>query len=197
MSKKTVIITVFLVIALPVAWYLLSPLWRNIELDEASPILEQSVSDKPAATVNETSVVIKDTFDTMDEETMARFVEETDAMKDVVMEKSEPMEQEARLLRQGTFVPRAHDVAGRALLIEDSGKKILRFEDFETINGPKLNIYLASSVGDDDFVDLGPIRATKGNVNYEVDAAVDTDKYNKVLVWCVAFGVLFSYADLL
>jgi len=42
----------------------------------------------------------------------------------------------------------------------------------------------------------GKIKGTKGNVNYEIDRGVDLEKYDKVLVWCVPFGVLFSYADL-
>ena len=93
-------------------------------------------------------------------------------------------------------MPRAHEVAGKALLISSGGGKILRFEDFETVNGPNLHIYLSTDLGDDDYIDLGEIRATKGNVNYEIDPAIDIQKYNKVLVWCVPFRVLFSYAEL-
>ena len=75
-------------------------------------------------------------------------------------------------------------------------KRILRFEDFETINGPELHIYLSSELGDERFIDLGKIKATKGNVNYDIPAGIDTSKYNKVLVWCKPFSVLFSYAEL-
>jgi len=102
----------------------------------------------------------------------------------------------AQIIAQGAFKPRAHDVAGIAKLIKHDGKTVLRFEDFETINGPKLHIYLASDLDAKDFVDLGPIRATKGNVNYDLDPSIDTDKYNKVFVWCVPFRVAFSYAEL-
>ncbi len=101
-----------------------------------------------------------------------------------------------KITAQGSFMARAHEVAGRALLIEADATRTLRFEDFETINGPNLHIYLASDLSSDDFVDLGPIRATKGNVNYELSSDIDTSRYNKVLVWCVPFGVLFSYAEL-
>ena len=72
----------------------------------------------------------------------------------------------------------------------------MRFENFESINGPELHIYLASSLSDKDIVDLGPIRGTKGNINYKVDASVDTAKYRYVLVWCKPFKILFSYAEL-
>jgi hypothetical protein len=72
----------------------------------------------------------------------------------------------------------------------------LRFENFETINGPKLHIYLASDLSADDYIDLGEIKATKGNVNYEIPDGTDLEKYNKVLVWCRPFKVLFSYSEL-
>ena len=109
---------------------------------------------------------------------------------------SDRMPAAALVTVQGDFKPKAHGVEGKALLIEEDGKKVLRFEDFETINGPNLHIYLSADLSADDFVDLGKIKATKGNVNYDVANAVDTDKYNKVLVWCVPFKVLFSYAEL-
>ena len=100
------------------------------------------------------------------------------------------------VVAQSDFQRRIHSVAGEALLIEHDGQKTLRFEDFQTDNGPQLHIYLAKDLGAKDFVDLGPIRATRGDVNYVVDPAIDVAEYDKVLVWCVPFGVLFSYADL-
>jgi len=117
----------------------------------------------------------------------------------VEMDEATPIETmtNATILAQGAFVPVEHEVAGQALLISDGEKTILRFENFETINGPDLRIYLSTSTGIDDFIDLGPIQATKGNVNYELDPSIDTTKYKYVLVWCRAFGVLFSYAVLI
>src|SRR3989338_4847202 len=43
---------------------------------------------------------------------------------------------------------------------------------------------------------VGEIKGTKGSFNYNLDSSIDTEKYNKVLVWCVPFGVLFSFADI-
>ena len=117
-------------------------------------------------------------------------------MKDKIIEMDENIDSKANLIAEGHFKEKAHHVDGKAFLIEEDGKKIVRLEDFDTINGPALYIYLSSGLGDDDFVDLGPIKATKGNINYEVPAGTNTDKYNKVLVWCRPFRVLFSYAEL-
>lgn len=177
MNKK-IFIAVGLVVVITIGWYLLSPLWRNVKLDETSPL------------------VVQDKFEVMDEATRKQFeeaVKEAQSNQKVMME---DMSASAQLIVQGIFKPRAHDVEGRALLIEQDGKRILRFENFKTINGPNLHIYLGSELGNTDFVDLGKIRATEGNVNYEVDSSVDISKYNKVMVWCVPFGVLFSYAEL-
>jgi hypothetical protein len=151
--KKLLVIVVILII-LAIAYYLLSPFWRNILLNEASPI------SQPTSTTT-----------TAPPET-------------------------SRIVKEAGFIPKAHDVKGRAILITEGNKHTVRFENFETINGPDVNIYLASDLNDKDFVDLGDIKATKGNVNYSVPEGTDITKYNKVLVWCKAFDVLFSYAEL-
>ena len=112
--------------------------------------------------------------------------------------KKEPLvqlERTAKIL-YALGVPEDHEVKGRAVLISIDQQKILRFEDFETVNGPNLHIYLSEDLEANNYVDLGKIKATKGNVNYNVDSSVDLEKYDKVLVWCVPFKVLFSYAEL-
>lgn len=149
-----------------------------IEVQEASPLQ------------------INDNMDDMTAAEKEQFEKEVDQAKDKIMVMDDTMDKAATLLAEGEFKPRAHEVMGKALLIQAGDSQLLRFEDFETINGPNLHIWLASSLGDEDYIDLGQIKATKGNVNYDVPAEVDTEKYNKVLIWCVPFGVLFSYAEL-
>lgn len=149
MKKQTIfIIVIGVLIAGAIAWYLISPLFKVIEVNEAIPVDD--------GLVIETSPLI-----------------------------------------EGTFVASAHSVMGQAYVFKDSnGKSYLRFQDFETVNGPNLHIYLATDTSAEDYVDLGDIRATKGNVNYELPDDLDFEKYDTVLVWCVPFRVLFSYAEL-
>lgn len=187
MTKK-IIIAIASVVALGVAWYLISPLWRTKQLDEASPLQQESTQQEAQE--------INDARNTMDAKTQEEFEQQVDAMKDRVITGNQAMPTQAQLLAEGPFIASAHEVAGNALLIKDKGKTVIRFEDFTTINGPDLRIYLAADRGAKDYIDLGPIRATQGNVNYELPAGTDTTKYNKVLVWCRAFRVLFSYAEL-
>jgi len=175
--KRSWLIIIAILIAIPIAYFLISPAFRVVEVDQPSP-------------------VIQDALDTMDAETKAAFDAAVEEASAEISEMQEAMPAAGTSIAEGTFQPRAHDVAGKALLLETDGVQTVRFEDFETINGPDLRIYLASDLSNEDIIDLGEIKATKGNVNYEIPEGVDTTKYNKVLVWCRLFGVLFSYAEL-
>jgi hypothetical protein len=93
----------------------------------------------------------------------------------------------------GTF---GHPASGNVKVIENLNETIIRYEDFETINGPNLHVYLSKDIEGKDFIDLGPIRGTKGNINYTVPEGVDLNEYRYVMYWCVPFAVLFNYADL-
>lgn len=183
---KKIIIVSITIIVLGVGYYLLSPFWRNVELDEASPLDSATTQSQ-----------FKDELDTMDADRRERFEQETAAMRDETKIMADAMPAKTpQIISQASFKPRAHEVSGTALLIEQNGQYTIRFENFETINGPDLKIYLSSDLGDDDYINLGNIKATKGNVNYSVPPGTDITKYRNVLVWCEAFSVLFSYAQL-
>ncbi|MEI9966898.1 MAG: DM13 domain-containing protein [Candidatus Moraniibacteriota bacterium] len=68
--------------------------------------------------------------------------------------------------------------------------------ELQTINGPDVHVYLANNLDAKDYVDLGSIKGTEGNINYEVPAGIDIDKYRYALHWCEKFSVLFNSADL-
>jgi hypothetical protein len=61
---------------------------------------------------------------------------------------------------------------------------------------PKANIRQNSDVPGTMFVDLGRLRSFKGSQRYEIPAGVDLKKYASVVIWCEAFSVLISPADL-
>lgn len=87
-----------------------------------------------------------------------------------------------------------HPAEGSAHIVESEGKHYLRYQDFKTLNGPDLFVYLAKDLDAKEFVDLGRLRATEGDVNYEIPAGVDPAEYPYALVWCKAFSVLFNSA---
>ncbi|MBP9855856.1 MAG: DM13 domain-containing protein [Candidatus Pacebacteria bacterium] len=90
-----------------------------------------------------------------------------------------------------------HPASGYALVVEAEGKKYVRYEDFKTINGPDIYVYLAKDLEAKEFVSLGKVKATEGNVNYEIPAGVNVSEYPYVLTWCKTFGVLFNHAKLI
>lgn len=52
---KKLIIGIVIVIALAVAWYLVSPLWRNIKIDEDSPLVHNPKIDDSLEVMDATS----------------------------------------------------------------------------------------------------------------------------------------------
>lgn len=89
-----------------------------------------------------------------------------------------------------------HPASGTARIVEADGKKYVRYENFKTINGPDLFVYLAKDESAREFINLGVLKATEGNVNYEIPEGVNPADYPYVLTWCRAFGVLFNSANL-
>ena len=96
----------------------------------------------------------------------------------------------------GTFVNGVHDVSGTVRVIDTGTEKVLRFENFKTLNGPDLYIYLATENSAKDIINLGAIKGTEGNINYSIPQGTDLNKYSHVLVWCKTFSVLFGSAEL-
>ncbi len=116
------------------------------------------------------------------------------------MQQSEPV-----ILSEGNFHGVAHETNGTATIYRlPDGKRVLRFTNFETSNGPEVNVYLvaANDANDNDtvtkagFVSLGPIKGNKGDQNYELPENLDLNQYRAVTVWCKRFGVNFGTAPL-
>jgi len=89
-----------------------------------------------------------------------------------------------------------HPASGTIRIINTDNQNYIRYENFKTINGPDIFVYLAKDLGAKEYINLGAVKATEGNVNYEIPNNVNVNEYRYVMVWCKAFGVLFNYADL-
>lgn len=119
---------------------------------------------------------------------------------------TEPADATPTTVAQGPFISLEHETTGRALVLEtEDGQRFLRFEGFETSNGPDLLVYLSAKepAGNDDwhgydqdFVDLGTLKGNVGNQNYLIPAGVDLDRYSTAVVWCRRFEVGFAAAVL-
>jgi hypothetical protein len=107
-------------------------------------------------------------------------------------------------LAEGPFHGLEHDTSGKAVLLDlADGRRFLRFEDFETSNGPDLRVYLSEIPAGDDwfaygerFIDLGPLKGNIGDQNYEIPPGTDLSRYRSAVVWCRQFSVGFGVAPL-
>ncbi|MDH3579615.1 MAG: DM13 domain-containing protein, partial [Hyphomicrobiales bacterium] len=83
-------------------------------------------------------------------------------------------------------------------------KTLFLHEGFEVGPGPKYHVYLvpkeqirtSDDVKDTMFVDLGRLKSFKGSQKFAVPNGMDLNKFSSVVIWCEAFGVLISPADL-
>ena len=89
-----------------------------------------------------------------------------------------------------------HKTSGSAIVTIAGDSKTLDFENFETLNGPDLYVYMSADKSNRDFVDLGRLDKFKGDQSYTISDSVDIVKYHNVLIWCKGFGVLFGSAEL-
>lgn len=76
---------------------------------------------------------------------------------------------------------------------------LVRFEDVAITNAPDVHVYLSTERGGAwspaTSKYLGPLKATNGSFNYDI-APSDLGTYRSVVVWCRAFSVLITWADL-
>jgi hypothetical protein len=175
-SQKRILYLLSLILVLATAWYLISPLFITIELNEDSPL------------------IVNDNMDLMNESEKSEFISEVEKMKNDVTKLEEPMEGTIVLLKETIFEASAHEVKGVAKFIQTKNFITLRFEDFETINGPNLHVYLSPEPGINGAIDLGELKATSGNFNYELPVGLKLENYRYILIWCEPFGILFSFA---
>ncbi|MEM9034676.1 MAG: DM13 domain-containing protein [Actinomycetota bacterium] len=116
-----------------------------------------------------------------------------------------PAEPQIITLAEGTFMGSGrYDVEGRAVVLNDgTEQRFLRFEDFNSDNGPDLDVYLsaapAGSTGSElqeDWILLSELRGNIGDQNYELDPSIDLDRYQTVVIWCTRFSAEFGSAQL-
>jgi hypothetical protein len=112
---------------------------------------------------------------------------------------------EPRVVTTGMFHSGAHDTKGVATIYEyPNGNRVLRLTQFETSNGPDVQLYLVAANDATDnatvtkagFVHLGALKGNIGDQNYDIPSNVDLTTHKAVTVWCRRFGVNFGTAPL-
>jgi hypothetical protein len=173
------------------------------EVNESGPVFTSgAASELPSDIVDQE--VTDEMNDVMENENIAVEVAATEPMPETVDAAAEAGT--VVTLVEGTFVDRSHPGTGIAKVLNDgTEQRFLRFDPFETDNGPDLFVYLtragaaadAAAFGvDGDFVNLGRLKGNVGEQNYEIPVDVDLADFGTVVVWCDRFSVAFTAADL-
>ncbi|MEM9565225.1 MAG: DM13 domain-containing protein [Actinomycetota bacterium] len=157
------------------------------EVNEAGPIFTATAAEQDATAETEEF-----------QEAMADAEEnrtESDESADDAMPDTEPAEIVTQFSGQFSGESR-YEITGDALVLNDgSEQRFLRFENFDSDNGPDLKVYLRADDGS--FVSLGNLKGNIGDQNYEIPTDVDLTVFSTVEIWCERFGVGFGGAELM
>ncbi len=202
--RRNVLIGIAAVIVLCGSWWLLSPLFFDKTINEASP--GQELTDAERDLLQRIEQLTPQQMERMPakqrEETVRTFATLQEKMPAVRTNDPAPKQETAILahgaLRDGDAL---HKGAGEAAILRlRDGALVLRLSDLLLTNGPALHVYLTVDENggtDRGFVDLGPLKGNRGNQNYDIPEEVEISQYKGLAIWCVPFGVLFASARLL
>ena len=119
---------------------------------------------------------------------------------------NENLDTDASILKSGSLVmiDMAHWGEGEVQLVEKpDGSYAIYFIDIEIATGPDLYVYLSKksnfnglfdSIGEN--YNLGKLVAFQGTFEVNVPNSLEIGSYNSVLIYCLAFTVIFTYASL-
>jgi len=207
LARRTLVIVSvpFVLIGLAVAWILISPLFIRPTLVEESPFAAQPAVAPVATTqaIPRQSAALATQQATSGPAGVAPAAAEAPAPGGAPAAAVGPA-----ILARGRFDEKdsVHRGSGTAILARaPDGKAFIRFEDFSVTNGPDLFVFLSAHPtpgtsaelheGGLD-INLGALKAPQGAFAYEIPAEVDLSKVKSVAIYCRAFRVMFSSAEL-
>jgi hypothetical protein len=191
------VVLVFL-IAAPIGWYLLSPLFITHTVNENFPVAQAAPIQSRASTTMQQEAPMQTMVPEATTEVMIHAETMTSASPS-------PAPSEPLALKSGAFHAVEHEGRGTATIYQlPDGKHVLRLENFNVLNGPDLYVWLSTASNANDghtilnheYVSLGRLKGNEGNQNYELPADLNIDVYNSVTIWCQRFGVNFATAPL-
>lgn len=191
--KEKISLGIIIIVFLGVAYYAISPLLRDVEVHDEVPerVDSQSAQFVPSGFENLSEEKQKELLDIIADVNVVPAPPALDDMPPIINDSAVEIKESFKIMATG-----GHPAEGSVRVIETADGPVIRYEDFSTINGPNLHVYLATSLDASDHIDLGPIRGTSGDINYTVPEGVDLREYKYVMYWCVPFSILFNYAEL-
>ncbi len=112
---------------------------------------------------------------------------------------------QAAILAESPFYDVEKEGKGTARLYRlADGRRVLRFEGFETSQNTDLFVWLSEAarpttskqVTDVPRVELGNLKSTLGTQNYEIPASVPDQAIRSVVIWCAPLAIAYTAADL-
>lgn len=112
------------------------------------------------------------------------------------------------VLVQGSFITHEHSTTGSVKILKYAdGSRILRIENLETSNGPKLEVWLTDApvikgidgwrvFDDGKYINLGALKGNIGSQNYVIPSEINLDDFSSISIWCERFSVSFGAAAL-
>lgn len=206
-NRKLIIGLIGLLIILPLAWWLGSPLFIDNAVSEADPFAVGEVEESPTLEPQPTAEPVQEVEEAMEESAeISPMLEPVQAEE--MEESAETDEMTASAdgvvtLSTAMFVDAdsSHRGSGTATILQQGDRRVLRFTDFEVTNGPDLHVYLVNDTtgrreGDfGEYLDLGSLKGNVGDQNYEISADVDLSQFNGIIIYCQPFHVTFSIAE--
>lgn len=230
MNRKRLLLTataILSIMALPIGWYLISPLFITRAVNEDFPVAQaallptQTADTMPEKTANTLvsqpdHAMLEKTAAAMAshsaDKTMMHSPEATAAPTKGLQPKANRVTASAtaaptepKLLLSGEFHAVEHHGTGMAAIYQlPDGKRVLRLENLDVLNGPDLYVWLAGAADANDnqtildggYFEVAPLKGNTGNQNYELPADLDLSKYHSVTIWCRQFSVNFATASL-
>lgn len=135
-------------------------------------------------------------------EQLEEALEESSNKEQESQDEQEPETAQVQITKEGSFVviDALHQAEGIAQFITSAEGAFLKLSDFKSIDGPDLFVYLSEEsdpLANNDlgeYISLGRLQALEGDQVYTLPE--NHEDYNSVVIWCRAFGVFFSVANL-
>ncbi len=177
-----VIITFFL-------WWIFYPIFRVIEVNDELPIeITTPKQSSQIQNIQFSNLNIYNPEETTNTKEKEKVLEDNNNKKQV------------STIKESNSTPvigvGGHNASGFVKIIKQGKKQYIRYENFSTIDGPELRVYLSNDLNAENYIDLGLRKGTRGNINYSIPDHIDLNDYKYVLHWCRPFRVLFNYADI-
>ncbi len=195
------VVVLLVIIGVPVAWYLGSPLFINKVVDEPFPT---GTGAKPAGAnfpMSQGATVPEGMTQQQVEDKMMEASKVDTAMAEAMPAGAA----QGAIVAHGTFTGADdfHMGEGTATVHRAGQELILRFEGFKVTNGPDLRVVLTRNAAPKKgaevlagYVELGMLKGNIGSQNYTLPQRLNLDEYRAVVIYCKPFNFIFAVAPL-